>query len=98
MTMPITTADFHTYRVTVLGTTGTLYMDGNLIESINNPRTDVNSDQIAFGDQTGTADSDYSIEYLRGYNGGAVGVPEPATLGLLAFGGLVMLRRRGVRR
>jgi len=93
----IDNTSFHTYRVTVLGSTGTLYLDGSLVGTVTDPRTDIASDQLRWSDSTGANDASYTVDYLYATGQGAFApeaVPEPASLGLLAAGGLLMLRRR----
>lgn len=93
----IDNTSFHTYRVTVLGTTGTLYLDGNLVGTVTDPRTDIASDLMRWSDSTGSNDASYTVDYLYATGQGAfapVSVPEPACLGLLAMGGLARVRRR----
>lgn len=93
----IDNTSFHTYRVTVLGTTATLYVDGTLAGSVTDPRTDINDNLLKWSDSTGTNDASYTVDYLYATGQGAfapVAVPEPGSLGLLAAGGLLMLRRR----
>jgi len=87
---------FHTYRVTVLNDTATLYLDNALVGSTTGLRN-LATDQFAFGDMTGPGDSSVVVDYLRINDLGAfapTAVPEPAALGLLAAGGVWSLRRR----
>lgn len=89
--------NMHTYRITVLGTTANLYMDGAFIGSVTDPRMDIDANIITWGDGTPDNDSSYTVDYLYATGQGAfapVAVPEPAMLGLVALGGLAMLRRR----
>ena len=93
----IDNTSFHTYRVTVLGTTAKLYVDGNLAGSVTDPRTDVPTDVLRWSDSTGANDASYTVDYLYVTGQGAFApeaVPEPAMLGLVALGGLAMVRRR----
>jgi len=73
-TANIDNTGFHIYRVTVLGTTATLYLDGNPtpVGSITDLRTDITSDELRFGDFTGVGDSAFQIDYLSVFDGGAV--------------------------
>ncbi len=66
--------DFHVFRITVQGKIATLYVDKVEKESVK-LRTNVNTNQVRFGDLTGKADADWQIDYIRIYNEGAV-VPE----------------------
>jgi len=86
---------FHTYRVTVLGDTATLYIDSNPTPAAFVPNLrNLATNEIAFGDLTGVGDSSYQIDYLSVYDGGAVAVPEPASCAALSLGALAMVSRR----
>lgn len=63
--------DFHVFRITVAGEMATLYLDGVEKYSVK-LRTNVNTNQVRFGDLTGKADADWQIDYIRIYNEGAV--------------------------
>jgi MYXO-CTERM domain-containing protein len=93
LTTPVDNTAFHTYRVAVLGAVSTLYIDGALIGSISDPRTDINANNLVFGDGTGLNDSSFSTDYLYVTDDGAFPIPEPASLGLVAVGALGLLRR-----
>lgn len=93
----IDNTDFHTYRVTQLGNTVTLYVDNNPVAagSINDPRIDIAENALVWGDATGAGDSAFDVDYIYAYAGGAVApVPEPTMLGLLGLAGVVLMRRR----
>lgn len=97
----INAGDFNIYRVTVLNGVATLYMNGNPtpVGTVTDPRTDINYNTLQFSDATGLNDSNYTVDYLYATGQGAFApeaVPEPACLGLLAMGGLAMVRRRRV--
>jgi hypothetical protein len=86
---------FHTYRVTVLGNTATLYIDGNPTPAASVPNLrNLATNEIEFGDFTGVGDGAYQMDYLSVYDGGAVAVPEPASCAALSLGGLAMMWRR----
>lgn len=92
---PIDNTAFHTYRVTVLGNAAQLYIDGNPTPAASVPSLrNLATDELDWGDVTGTADSSYQLQYLSVYDGGAVAVPEPATCGALSLGAIALVSRR----
>jgi hypothetical protein len=90
----IDNTQFHTYRVTVLGSTATLYVDNAFVGQLGAMDTSATNHNIEFGNLSSSSSGSFSMDYLDAYAGGAVPAPEPTTLGLLGVGGLMMLRRR----
>jgi hypothetical protein len=94
VTVNIDNTSFHTYRVTVKGSTGTLYVDGINKGTMNN-FTVVATNSLRMGDLTTNADGEVAVDYVRMNDTGAIPAPEPMALSVLGMGGLLMLRRRG---
>lgn len=86
--------EFHTFRIDKINNSVDLYIDGVLmLDDV----VDTNSSTLDFlrvGDGTGNNDGKHDTQFLRTYQNGVI--PEPASLGLLGVGGLMLLgRRRG---
>jgi hypothetical protein len=89
--------DFHTFRLTALGSVAKLFIDNNPIAALT---TTVGSGvgygytgHLEWGDKLMATDFDY----VRWTNAGAFDLPEPATMGLLLVGGLTLFRRKNSR-
>lgn len=89
----IDNTSFHTYRVTVQGTTGTLYVDG-VEKGTSSIFTAVGTNALRFGDLTGADDGTFVVDYIRMNDTGAIAVPEPASLSAIGLAGLLLVRRR----
>jgi len=96
-----TTDAFHTYRLTIPNDTGpmNLYVDGNTTAATSFAGVASGTlTRIDFGDTLDPGDGGVvQWDYIRWTNAGAYApeaVPEPASLGVVALGGLALLRRR----
>lgn len=92
----IDNTNFHTYRVTVLSTGATLYIDDNPtpIGTLATFRA-LGTNNFRFGDFSGGEDAAFETDYIRIFDGGAVApVPEPAAMSLIGLGALVLRRRK----
>lgn len=87
-----TTDDFHHYRLVVDDGVGSLFIDGGpdpfLSVPVGSPWFPT-PDYVAFGDRTYDGQCDWLLRSLSYIN-----VPDPATLSLLALGGLAVVWRR----
>ncbi len=85
---------YHVFRLTVLGTTADLYIDGTLSSTLvgGGPT----AQEIRAGDFNGANLSNWDMDYWYVYGGGAVApVPEPASIAAVAaIAGATLLRRR----
>ena len=83
----------HDYRFVVDGATGRLFVDGSTSPSLSLPLGPIGessaTNRISFGDGTGWLGGEAEFTTVTCSN-----VPEPATMGMLALGGLAILRRR----
>lgn len=96
-----TTGGFHDYRVSIVGGKGSLFIDGNLIDTLSlGPAIFGSQNGVAFGDVSGRGISETELAGFR--FGTPAAVPEPGTLALLLAAGLggarALLRRRETRR
>jgi hypothetical protein len=90
---------YHTFRMTVLGDDVNLYVDGGLTPmAITSPAagTDAGAPHALGGLEFGSKIMHDQWAYLRWTSAGAFAhvIPEPASLGLMGIGGLLLIRRR----
>jgi hypothetical protein len=67
--------NFHTYRVTVINNSATLYVDGGRAGTVTSLRN-LSSEAIEMGDVTSSADGTYATDYLRATSAAAVAPSE----------------------
>lgn len=84
-----TTTQFNTYKAVIEAGTARLYINGGLVleQSANSGIYNVNG--IEFGAGSSAATGEAYFDEIRAYT-----IPEPATLLLLGFGSLALLRKR----
>ncbi len=92
-----TSSDFNTYRITLSPTEGAnLYVNGNVTPLISGYAGGAISpwtNHVYFGDASGSAGGVIYFDYFAFTNAGVFApVPEPATVGLLLFGAVVVIR------
>jgi PEP-CTERM motif len=82
------TAGFHTFRLTVLGTSASLYIDGNFMTTDTTGGATAITANLEVGDFTGATDADWDLDYVYMFDGGAV-APAAGLVGDLDGDGFV---------
>ena len=87
------TSGFRVYRMTIQGTTASLYVDGCSTPILTVGTTSA-ADAFYWGDASAGASVFGDVDYVRATTQGAFApIPEPATITLLGFAGLALLKR-----